>query len=61
MVAGHHRRSTAMFTIQLSRSAFQSVACLLLAVIIVSGSLTIGAVGVQSLEQQAIAALAKNA
>jgi hypothetical protein len=50
-----------MFTIQLSRSAFQSVACLLLAVIIVSGSLTIGAVGVQSLEQQAIAAVAKNA
>jgi hypothetical protein len=50
-----------MFTIQLSRSAFQSVACLLLSVIIVSGSLTIGAVGVQSLEQQAIAALAKNA
>ena len=50
-----------MFTIQLSRSPFQSVACLLLAAIIVSGSLTIGAVGVQSLEQQAIAALAKNA
>lgn len=50
-----------MFTIQLSRSAFQSVACLLLSAIIVSGSLTIGAVGAQSLEQQAIAALAKNA
>jgi stage V sporulation protein SpoVS len=50
-----------MFTIQQSRNVFQSVACMLLAVIIVSGSLTIGAVGAQSLEQQAIAALAQNA
>jgi hypothetical protein len=50
-----------MFTIQLTRNVFQSAACLLLSVIIVSGSLTIGAVGAQSLEQQAIAALAQNA
>ena len=50
-----------MFTIQQPRNVLQSVACMLLAVIIVSSSLTIGAVGAQSLEQQAITALAKNA
>ena len=50
-----------MFTIQLSRSAFQSVACLLLAVIIVSGSLTIGAVGVIRSSNRRSLQLAKNA
>lgn len=47
-----------MFTIQTTRNLFQSTTCMLLAAIIVSFSLTMGAVGVQSMEQNAIAALA---
>ncbi|MGH8177031.1 MAG: hypothetical protein ACREV5_12290 [Steroidobacter sp.] len=50
-----------MFAIQLSRNVFQSAACMLLAVIIVTAGLTMGAVGIQSMEQQAIAALTRNA
>lgn len=56
-----NRRRTAMFAIQLSRNVFQSAACMLLAVIIVTAGLTMGAVGIQSMEQQAIAALTRNA
>jgi hypothetical protein len=50
-----------MFAIQLSRNVFQTVACLALAAVIVSGSLTIGAVAAQSLEADAIAALERQA
>jgi hypothetical protein len=50
-----------MFVIQLSRNVFQSVACLLLAACIVSGSLTVGAVAAQSLEADAVAALERQA
>ena len=50
-----------MFAIQLSRNVFQSVACMLLAAFIVSGSLTIGAVAAQSLEADAVATLERKA
>jgi hypothetical protein len=50
-----------MFAIQLSRNVFQSAACMLLAVIIVSGSLAVGAAGAWSLEQQAIAEFMRSA
>ena len=50
-----------MFAIQLSRNVFQSAACMLLAVIIVSGSLAVGAVGVLSLEQQATTEFSRRA
>ena len=50
-----------MFAIQLSRNVFQSVACMVLAFVIVSGSLTVGAVAAQSLEADAVAALEQKA
>lgn len=37
-----------MFTIQMSRNVVQSAACMLLSVIIVSASLTIGVLGADS-------------
>ena len=55
------KRSIAMFAIQLSRNVFQSAACLLLAAVIVSASLTLGAVGIQSAEHAATAAIARQA
>lgn len=50
-----------MFAIQLTRNVLQSVACMLLSVVIVSGSLAVGAIGAESLERQAIAAMAERA
>lgn len=46
-----------MFAIQLYRNTVQSTICMLLATIIVSSGLTLGALGLHSVEQAAIAAL----
>ena len=41
-----------MFAIQLSRNVFQSAACMLLSVIIVTASLTVGVLGADAAAQQ---------
>jgi hypothetical protein len=46
---------------KLYRDTYQSAVCMLLAAVIVSSSLTVGALGLKSLEQQAIAALVARA
>jgi hypothetical protein len=52
---------TTMFAISQKRYSVQNVVCLLLAAVIVSASLACGALGVQSLESRAIAALSQAA
>lgn len=47
-----------MFSIQLYRDAVQSTVCMLLAAVIVSASLAVGAFGLHSLEQRAITTVA---
>jgi len=50
-----------MFAISVKRDSVQNAVCLLLAAAIVSVSLACGALGVQSLEYRAIAALSHTA
>jgi hypothetical protein len=47
------RRSIAMFAIQMSRNMFQSVACMLLALVIVTATLAMGTIGTHATESGA--------